>query len=691
MISSKDLNDNFKKCMRILQKDKEKAIIHFINLINKYLPIYKNLEIHKPLLSIFNFYPLPYEFQIDYLPEQHKIIHKNNIYYFMGKPGDRILFANRRLPYIDKDPIPFSFPITLQNKTKIIQSNTFYYEVEIINNRFRLPWENECLSIGYGSPSTNIFSQVGWTERSWGFHSDDGAYITKNDSILFTEPWTPNNIYGVGLTYLSKNTYHLFLTKNGVICNKEIKIECCDYMVPMIGLDLSMPVKINWGNEQFAFNLEKYIKANKIISFNNNFLKFNESDESYKLKPFKGILKNNIIYKNIITSPSNESVLFPNVILSKLFSLSDSELLKQITPFNYPIVKKYNDNEQTSNFIDQASDYIEQALNNIDQASNYNEQTSNYNEETSNYNEQTSNYNEETSNYNEQTTNQINNPILNPEESYEESDINNPILNPEESYEESDINNSILNPEKSYEESEINNSTSVTSTFKSIMEASLLSQSQQPMQQTFEQPMHQSFQQPMQQSFQQPIQQSFQQPMHQSFQQPTQNFFQHPTQQFFQHPFQYFFQYPSQEIYQYLIQQTIQSNYQTETSTVTNNNAFTNDISTLSEQAQYYQNISNQSTQFPNQASLYPNQASQYPNQASQYPNQASQYPNQASQYPNQATQFPNYYNAVNPFNQFYPYNQLLVSLYPVFFPLIISTNTNANNNDLSNNNVNNQ
>ena len=166
MITFKDSNTklDFKTLMMDLQRDKEKAKKYLTNLINSHLPIYKNLEITKPLISIFNFYPLPFDFQTDYLPDHHKILNKNNIYFFVGKPSDRILFANRRLPYSSKDPIPFSFPITINNKTKIIQSNTYYYEVEIINKQFRKSWDNECLSIGYGCPSTHTFAQVGWTE-----------------------------------------------------------------------------------------------------------------------------------------------------------------------------------------------------------------------------------------------------------------------------------------------------------------------------------------------------------------------------------------------------------------------------------------------------------------------------------------------------------------------------------------------
>jgi hypothetical protein len=261
-------------------------------LYEKYNPHLKNLTFEKPRLSLLTFYPLPYSLQ--YSPDE--ILEKNGYYFYLGEPTDKILFANRRIPYFKTDTIPFSFPITEKSgKTNIIQSNIFYFEVRLINKRFKKELKNECLSIGFGTENTIEKSQVGWCENSWGFHSDDGNYLHNNLSVPMTNPWEMNVDYGVGVKYLSAYRYQLFLTKAGHILKKDIIIETTFPLIPMIALDLSVPIKINWGAEPFAFDLKKHIDYDNIISPRNTFLKL-ELIDSYQIKPKN---KNKLIFSNI--------------------------------------------------------------------------------------------------------------------------------------------------------------------------------------------------------------------------------------------------------------------------------------------------------------------------------------------------------------------------------------------------------
>lgn len=350
--------------LNFIQNDKKIAEEYLYHLVKNNLPIYKNVDLNNPLRYIFSFYPLPFEFQTDYLTENHQVLNRKNIYYFYGKPGNRLLYANRRLPFFKKDPIPFSYFITNENKTNIIQSNTFYYEVQILEEKFREPWKEECLSIGFGSHLTNIYSHVGWTDKSWGFHSDDGCYYNMNNGIPFVQPWTSKNIYGVGLTYENENVYSLFLTKNGNLCNKEIKIECSDFMIPMIGLDLSSPVKVNFGNEPFSFKLEKYIKSYNILSINYNFIKNKETKEIYKIVPDVNLQSNSSIYKKIISN--NLKNLYPK----KLISISDTEFEKNKNKINDDI----KTDDKINNKIENKTD-----IDKIDYSGNYLNFENNYN------------------------------------------------------------------------------------------------------------------------------------------------------------------------------------------------------------------------------------------------------------------------------------------------------------------------
>jgi len=254
-------------------------------IIMEEFPNLSNLKLDRPLHTLMCLHPLPFEFLVDYFDDTEKIIRKNNNYFYLGHPGDRILFANRRLPFYNEDPIPFSFPITKNGVTKMIQSNIFYYEVTFGDKSFRKPWKNECLSIGYGVLSTPIKCQVGWYAKSWGFHSDDGSFIHNNSSIPITYPWKFGETYGVGLKYMNKFKYELFLTKNGLVVIDNIYIEIAEYLIPMIGFDLSIPIKVNWGQEEFKYNLENIICSNKILSHKNNFLKNSFNKNSYKISP----------------------------------------------------------------------------------------------------------------------------------------------------------------------------------------------------------------------------------------------------------------------------------------------------------------------------------------------------------------------------------------------------------------------
>ena len=349
--------------IRSLNNDKDKIKKYIEKLYldnNRYI---ENSIIPNPLTTLFNYYPLPNNLQCDYLHANEKILKKNNYYFYTGNPGDRILFANRRLPYYGKDPIPFSFPIIENNNTHIIQSNIFYFEVKLCDKAFRKPWKNECLSIGFGTPSTYFKGQVGWCNNSWGFHSDDGCFIHNNNSLIVSSPWKLNTTYGVGLKYISQNKYNIFLTINGNIIDSDIQLETTEYLIPMIGFDLSVPIKINWGEESFMFDIKKHINYNNILSHKNSFFK-NPECELYKIKPCNN--QKYYIFKSNIK----------NIKINEFFSALKNNSSSVINIQNKE--DKYNNNYEEDN------------------NNNYEEET---NESNNNYQENNNEYNESNNNY----------------------------------------------------------------------------------------------------------------------------------------------------------------------------------------------------------------------------------------------------------------------------------------------------
>jgi len=316
----------FKELLRICQTNKDLAKKYITKLYHQYNPIYENIKVNKPLLSLISFAPLPYEFQTEYLSKNDTVNKSNNIYSFLGEPGNRILYANRRVPSCDKDAVPFTIPITTDDTTELIQSNVFYYEVTILPAHIREPFNNQCVSIGFGTNRTPYLNHVGWTEESWGFHSDDGNFMNSNRAYNVTQPWGLGDTVGVGLIYDNKNEYRLLLTKNGIIIDDNNKIKTHLELYPMIGLDLSSPIFVNWGQKKFKFELQKYISCNKIINNNITFLSRPRDITSYRFVPPQSLNKKINIFnfgenikKMILTEKiSSISSLLENSIIDKL-------------------------------------------------------------------------------------------------------------------------------------------------------------------------------------------------------------------------------------------------------------------------------------------------------------------------------------------------------------------------------------
>ena len=176
-------NFELNKCriLQIYKKNKKlaKNIIEYIYLnINKII-------INKPkMINLLSFVPLPTYFKTqEHLQNNYDDIFKNenNVYSFLGDPGNRIIMGNICLPYCSFSPIPFSFVYKYNGKSMNTISNVYYYEIKIDNEPFREPWEKQAISLGFGPINTNIKNNhVGWSNSCVGFHSDDGIIYHNN-------------------------------------------------------------------------------------------------------------------------------------------------------------------------------------------------------------------------------------------------------------------------------------------------------------------------------------------------------------------------------------------------------------------------------------------------------------------------------------------------------------------------------
>ncbi len=288
-------NLQFSQIISETKSDKKFALKYLIKLFNYYndnltLPV----NCSNPLTAIRCFAPLPTRLLLSEIYQnEHKIIKNNNEYQFHGKPGNRVVFADKILPFKYNDenqlsnlPIPFSFPLYENNEIEILLSNVFYYEltvcqtVNIQNNNWdnTSGWFNECISIGFANKNTPFKTHIGWCGDSFGYHSDDGTVRYNNSdasAIKISLSWQPGDTAGAGIIYVGANKIKPFFTLNGkLVYQYNNPIDISNPIFPAIGYDHSHSIKLNFSTEKFKFKLKKFIQSNSdiVISTKNSFI-----------------------------------------------------------------------------------------------------------------------------------------------------------------------------------------------------------------------------------------------------------------------------------------------------------------------------------------------------------------------------------------------------------------------------------
>ena len=159
---------------KILKYKLDKNFVNNNELIKKYLiylyytffNISNNLITNNYLLSLKCFHPLPTKFNINN-NSVDKITRIDNILQFEGKENcNRIVTTDKILPFHMNNPIPFSFPIYRNSEIKLVNSNIYYYEIEILEST-RESWPNQTIVIGYGTIKCKIHTNPGWNNNTF--------------------------------------------------------------------------------------------------------------------------------------------------------------------------------------------------------------------------------------------------------------------------------------------------------------------------------------------------------------------------------------------------------------------------------------------------------------------------------------------------------------------------------------------
>ena len=301
-----------KKILKISLKNilkDEKLIEEYIKYIINIFYKYENIECTNYIIALLFFHPLPNRFVTDnYINDNLIIEESDNILVFKGKEGEnRILFGNRNLSDCSVNPIPFTFPVKINDKYELLNSNIFYFEIEILENH-RNQWSDETIGIGYGNINLYCNTNPGWKNESFGYHLDDGSLHINGKCIKNFGPiFKQGDIFGAGIIFLNDNLCKPFFTVNGYMISDTIELIKFNYtMTPIIGFDSSFKIKYNFGKSEFNFDIKSIMTNNSIISNNNIFIRENTLQKYYynnntnKIK--KKVMYNNTI-QNLINLP----------------------------------------------------------------------------------------------------------------------------------------------------------------------------------------------------------------------------------------------------------------------------------------------------------------------------------------------------------------------------------------------------
>lgn len=225
-----------------------------------------NLVYQYKLINFLKFTPLP-----SYLLHQYNTIKFDNIYKYNGD-NNVVLNANSCIPHYSISPIPFNFNYKYRNKQYLILSNIYYFEAKIGKKKFG----NKFFDIGFKSRCKKF---------NLSYNSRFGT-ISYNNNVMndygYIFNFDARDTIGAGIKYTTKkNFYRFFFTLNGYLIPFSHEIYFEGKIYPNIHTNYKHDFKVNFGDENFKFNIKNFNpNENFVLSNKNLFLK------TYNLIPF---------------------------------------------------------------------------------------------------------------------------------------------------------------------------------------------------------------------------------------------------------------------------------------------------------------------------------------------------------------------------------------------------------------------
>jgi Ran-binding protein 9/10 len=131
----------------------------------------------------------------------------------------------------------------------------YYFEVEITSQG-----SGDFLGIGLCDEDVTLTKVPGLDHKSWGYHSDDGRITAcQGTAKQYGPKFGPGDVIGCAINF-KKNS--VFYTKNGLPLPTAFQ-DVKGTLYPCIGMKKGISVYANFGQNEFRFDIEKYIKDQK--------------------------------------------------------------------------------------------------------------------------------------------------------------------------------------------------------------------------------------------------------------------------------------------------------------------------------------------------------------------------------------------------------------------------------------------
>lgn len=142
----------------------------------------------------------------------------------------------------------------------------FYYEVEVLSCA-----RDHMIGVGYCTSENKLANLPGLDRNSWGYHSDYGRVMSSQTLGYGICPdYGSGDVVGCCIDY-TENI--VFYTKNGVSLNSKLEPGSSSIpsnmkhslakFYPCIGFRPSVSLKINFGQEEFLYDIDKYVQGKK--------------------------------------------------------------------------------------------------------------------------------------------------------------------------------------------------------------------------------------------------------------------------------------------------------------------------------------------------------------------------------------------------------------------------------------------